>query len=327
MSCAFFPAVSGEILVGNKSADTVWRLSLEDGRKLGEFPTQPGPHEIVVSHDGATALVANYGTGDKPGHTLSVLDLRGSAAPRIIDLGRHGRPHGLRFLPGDREALATTEASQHLLRVDIASGKIVAEIALGAGKGHMVAVAADGKTAYVTKVDRGTVSRIDLSTNAKTDEVDAGKGAEGIAVRPGSGEVWVSNREADSVTVHDPRTLAIRDTLPSPGFPIRVVFTADGRQALVSNARAATLSVFDAKRKKSLATVELTRADAQYRDTMLGRAALPIGVIADPKRPRVYVAISGGDEIAVIDRKTWKPVAQWKTGREPDALALSLGGK
>lgn len=320
------PVVSGELLVGNKSADTVWRLSLDDGHKLGEFATNRSPHEIVTSHDGALALVANYGDGDKPGNTLSVLDLRGNAAPRIIDLGRHGRPHGLRFLPGDREALATTEASQHLIRVDIASGKIVAEIPLGEGKGHMVTIAADGKTAYVSKVDRGTVSRIDLSSNTKTDEVDAGKGAEGIAVRPGSDEVWVSNREAGTVTVHDPRTLAIRNTLPSPGFPIRVVFTADGRQALVSNARAATLSVFDAKRKKSLATIDLTRKDAEYRETMLGRAALPIGVIADPKRARVYVAISGGDEIVVIDRKTWKPIAQWKTGREPDALALSLGG-
>jgi DNA-binding beta-propeller fold protein YncE len=324
--CAALPAVSGEILVGNKAADTVWRLSLDDGRKLGEFPTNQAPHEIAVNHAGSVALVANYGGGDKPGNSLSVLDLRSGAAPRIIDLGRHGRPHGLRFLPGDREALATTEASQHLIRIDIASGKIVAEIPLGEGKGHMVAIAADGKTAYVTKVDRGTVSRIDLGDNTKTDEADAGKGAEGVAVRPGSGEVWVSNREAGTVTVHDPRTLAIRATLPSPGFPIRVAFTADGRQALVSNARAATLSVFDAKRKKSLATVALTRVGAEYRDTMLGRAALPIGVVADPKRPRVYVAISGGDEIAVIDRKTWKPVAQWKTGREPDALALSFGG-
>ena len=41
------PAAAGELLVGNKSADTLWRLSLEDGRKLGEAPTAPGPHERV----------------------------------------------------------------------------------------------------------------------------------------------------------------------------------------------------------------------------------------------------------------------------------------
>lgn len=320
--CAALPAAAGELLVGNKSADTVWRLSLDDGRKLGEFATGKAPHEIVVAPDGRTALVANYGS-DSAGNTLSVLDLRGKAPPRIVDLGRHGRPHGLRFLPGGREALATTEASQHLLRIDVARGKIVAEIALGAGKGHMVAVAGDGKSAYVTKVDRGTVSRIDLVGNRKTDEVDAGKGAEGVAVRPGGGEVWVTNREAGTVTVHQPQTLAILRTLPSPGFPIRVAFTADGRQALVSNARAATLSVFDAQRKRPLATVALSREGKEYRDTMLGRAALPIGVVADPARPRVYVAISGGDEIAVIDRASWKPVAYWQTGREPDAVAVA----
>lgn len=320
---AAFPAVSGELLVGNKSADTVWRLSLEDGRKLGEFPTGKAPHEIVVAPDGATALVANYGGGDAAGNTLSVLDLRGTAPPRIVGLGRHGRPHGLRFLPGGREALATAEASQHLLRIDVARGRIVAEIPLGEGKGHMVAVAADGKSAYVTKVDRGTLSRIDLQTNRALAEADAGKGAEGVAVRPGSGEVWVSNREAGTVTVHHPQTLSILRTLPSPGFPIRVAFTADGRHALVSNARAATLSVFDARRKRALATVALGRDGAEYRDTLLGRAALPIGVVADPARPRVYVAISGGDEVAVIDRKRWKPVAYWTTGREPDAVAVA----
>ena len=319
---ATMPAGAAEILVGNKSADTVWRLSLDDGRKLGEFASGEAPHEIVVSPDGTTALVANYG-GTTPGNTLSVLDLRSGAAPRVLDLGRHGRPHGLRFLPDGREAVVTTEESARLLRIDIASGKLLAEIPMGEGRGHMVAVSADGKSAYVSKIDRGTVSRVDLVAGAKVAEVEAGAGAEGIAVRPGADEVWVSNRAADTVTLHDARTLRVLATLSSPGFPIRVVFTVDGRQALVSNARAGTLAVFDAERRKPLATVALARKGVEYRDTLLGRAALPIGVIADPKRPRAYVAISGGDEIVVIDRKRWKAIAHWKTGREPDALAIA----
>ena len=40
---------AAELLVGNKAADTLWRLSLEDGRRLGEASTAPGPHEIAVS--------------------------------------------------------------------------------------------------------------------------------------------------------------------------------------------------------------------------------------------------------------------------------------
>ncbi|MFC3551221.1 beta-propeller fold lactonase family protein [Lysobacter cavernae] len=315
------PVDAAELLVGNKSADSVWRLSTADGRKLGEIATGQGPHEIAVSADGRLALVSNYGAA-APGHSLSVLDLHDGKSPRTLDLGEHGRPHGMRWLPDGRRAVVTTEASRRLLLVDIAAGKTEAAVDLGDGRGHMVALSADGKVAYVTKIDRGTLSRIDLASRRKTHEIGAGAGAEGVATRPDSGEVWVSNREAGTVTVHDPATLAIRHTVPSPGFPIRVVFTPDGRHALVTNARAATLAVIDAENKRVIQTVELARAGAAYRDTMLGRAALPIGVIADPLRPRAYVAISGGDEIAVIDTREWKVVEHWKTGREPDALGI-----
>lgn len=314
-------AGSTELLVGNKSADTVWRLSAHDGRKLGEFATGQGPHEIVVGSDGRTALVSNYGA-QSPGNSISVLDLAGGDEPRRIDLGENTRPHGMRLLPGNRHAVVTTEGSRKLLVVDIGKGKVESAIDLGEGRGHMVALSADAGTAYVTKIDAGTVSRVDLKSGRKTNEIAAGAGAEGVAVHPRGGEVWVSNREAGTVTVHDPVTLAIRHTVPSPGFPIRVVFTTDGRHALATNARAATLSVIDTQSKHVAHTVELARKGAQYSETMLGRAALPIGVIADPSGKRVYVAISGGDEIAVVDAQRWEVVAQWKTGREPDALGI-----
>ncbi|HEY5805022.1 MAG TPA: YncE family protein [Lysobacter sp.] len=314
-------ADSTELLVGNKSADTVWRLSTKDGSKLGEFATGQGPHEIVVSSDGRTALVSNYGA-QLPGNGLSVLDLAGSKPVRRIELGENTRPHGMRLLPGSGRAVVTTEGSRKLLVVDIGKAQVTSAIDMGEGRGHMVALSADGAAAFVSKIDAGTISRVDLKSARKTHEVAAGAGAEGVAVHPRSGEVWVSNREAGTVTVHDPATLAIQNTVPSPGFPIRVVFSADGRHALVTNARAATLSVIDVQDKRVIHTVELARKDAQYSETMLGRAALPIGVIADPSGKRVYVAISGGDEIAVVDTQRWQVVDHWKTGREPDALGV-----
>jgi hypothetical protein len=58
---------------------------------------------------------------------------------------------------------------------------------------------------------------------------------------------------------------------------------------------------------------------------MLGGTALPIGTVIDTDRQRAYVAISGGDKIAVIDMREWKVVDRWPAGREPDALGLVLG--
>ena len=312
-----------ELLVGNKAADTVWRLSLDDGRKLGEFATGRGPHEIAVSADGRTAVVTEYGA-QQPGNTLRVVGPDADAPPRTIDLGRHGRPHGAQFLPGRSDrVVVTTEAAGSVLVVDVAKGAIERAIDIGDGVGHMVAIAADGRTAYVAKIAAGSVVKLDLADGRKLDEKPAGAGAEGIAVRPGDGEVWVTNREAGTVTVHDPATLAVRHTLASEGFPIRVAFTPDGAQALVTNAKAGTLSVFDAKSKTRIATVALADPDGEYRPTLLGQAALPIGVIVDPAKSRAYVAIAGGDEIAVVDRTTWTVVARWTTGREPDALGIA----
>ncbi|MEJ1096471.1 MULTISPECIES: beta-propeller fold lactonase family protein [unclassified Pseudoxanthomonas] len=312
---------ASELLVANKSADTVWRLSLKDGRRIGEFRTGDAPHEISVSPDGRTAVVSNYG-GVRSGNTLSVLDLATGKPSRQIDLGQHGAPHGLRFLADGRRVVVTTEASARLLVVDIAADRIDKEIDIGDGVGHMVALSPDERFAYVAKIGKGAVSRVDLNVGVETHERPAGKGAEGIAVRPDGREVWVTNREEGTITVHDPKTLAIRRRMTSQGFPIRVTFSPDGRMAFVTKARSAALEVFDARTKLSLATVALSREDTEYQDTMLGKAALPIGVIVDPDTPRAYVAISGGDRIAVIDTERWQVIDYWVTGREPDALAI-----
>ena len=313
-----------ELLVGNKSGDSVWRLSPRDGHKTGEFRTGEGPHEIAVAANGRFALVSNYGR-ETSGNTLSVLDLVGGKPTRGIDLGEHGAPHGLRLLPGDQRALVTTEGSASLLVVDIASGRVERVIDVGGGTGHMLALSPDSKFAYVTKINAGSVSRIDLASGRKTHERAAGKGAEGVAVSPDGREVWVANREDGTLTVHDPDTLALRRRMSSKGFPIRVTFANDGRHALVVNARTASMAVFDTRTRLRIATVELAEAGMDYNQTMLGRAALPIGVMVDPVRPRAYVAISGGDRVAVIDTRTWKIAEHWPAGREPDSLGFVSG--
>jgi len=324
------PPGTAELLVGNKSAASVWRLDLADGSRKGEVATGQGPHEIAVAPDRRSAVVADYGSGAEAGNTLTVIDLGGGAS-RTVALGDNGRPHGLRFLPGGQRLVATTEDSNALLVVDLVAGVVERAIDLGPGKGHMVALSADGGTAYVSKVESGHVVRVDLAAAmaaeddaaraAAVRQAHAGAGAEGIDVAP-DGTVWVSNREDGTVTVHDPDSLAVLDTLSSPGFPIRLVFTPDGRHALVTNARAATLSVFDAASREPLATVGLEPEGVELHDTMLGRAALPIGAIADPAGGRVFVAISGADRIAVIDTATWTVSEYWETGREPDALGI-----
>lgn len=310
-----------DLLVSNQSDESVWRLSAQDGRKLGEFRTGDSPHEIALAPDGRLAVVSNYG-GVRAGSSLSVLDLVGGKPTRTIDLGSHGAPHGLRFLD-DQRVVVTAEGSASVLVVDVGRSEQVRAIEVGDGIGHMLALSADGRTAFVSKIARGTISRVDLSNGQITHERPAGKGAEGIALRPDELELWVANRDEGTVTVHDPRTLAVRRRMSSRGFPLRIAFSADGRRAYVINARSAELHVYDSKTKLVLARVALARAGMEYEDTALGRAALPIGIALDPVRPRAYVALSGADRIAVVDTQKWQVIDYWVTGREPGALTLT----
>jgi YVTN family beta-propeller protein len=313
---------AGVLLVGNKSAHTLWALDLRSGEQRAVFDTGRGPHEVVVSPDARLAVVSNYGEA-RDGHTLTVVDWPAARVLRHIELGAGTAPHGLSFL-ADGRLLVTAEGSDQLLLVDVHAGQVLQRIAVGEGTAHMVAASPDARHAWVSDMASGSVAKIDLAAGKLLQRVATGAGAEGVALTPDGGEVWVSNRAEDSVTVIDAGTGAVLATLRSAGFPIRITMSPDGRHALVSNARAATLSVFEVASRGLIATVELAQPGVEYKNTLLGRAALPIGVRVHPDGSRAYVAISGGDEIAVLETAGWQVVARWPTGREPDALGIIL---
>ena len=102
---AFGAQAQSRLLVGNKSADTVWALDTDTGQRVAEYATGPAPHEIAVSADGHRAVVTTYGHRE-PHHALTVIELT-DGRTRTIDLGAHGRPHGLQLL-ADGDALAVS---------------------------------------------------------------------------------------------------------------------------------------------------------------------------------------------------------------------------
>jgi YVTN family beta-propeller protein len=314
-------ADAGVLLVGNKSADTLWALDTATGVRTASFDTGVGPHEIEVSPDGRLAVVSNYGDRERPGSSLTVLDWLAGEIARVVDLGEDTRPHGMAFLP-DGRLVVTTEGSNRLLVVDVQRGEVLQRIGVGEGVAHMVAASPNGQFAWVTNISAGTLEKVDLAAGEVVASIRTGAGAEGVAVTPDGREVWVTNRADDTVTVAATDDLSVIVTLDSPGFPIRVAMTPDERHALVTNARAATVTVFDVQRHEAVASIRIADPSAEYQPTLLGDKALPIGVEVDPDGERAYVAVSGANEVAVIDTGTWEIIDRWVTGREPDALGV-----
>jgi len=134
--------------------------------------------------------------------------------------------------------------------------------------------------------------------------------------------VWVSNHDDDEVVIVDAERLEVTDRIRTGRFPIRIAMTPDGKYALVSCAKSAELAVIDVAAKREIKRIGLAQAGAEYRETLLGAEALPIGAVVSPDGKRAYVAISGGDQVAVIDTANWSEKARWKAGPEPDALAI-----
>ena len=311
------------LLVVNKSAHNVGVLDLATGKTLATVPTGHGPHEIAVSPDGSLALATNYGDRGKPGSTLTVIDVAKRSAVRTIDLGAHRRPHGVTFFPDGRRAAVTTEDSRRLLVVEVVSGKVERAIETAQDVSHMVALAPDAKRAYVANIGSGSLTVIDLQAGKVVKQVATGEGAEGVAVTPDGREIWVSNRAANTVSVVDAKALEVVATLPSPGFPIRAVLTPDGRHALVSNARSAELAIFDVKARKELKRLKLLEDEKGMVSQLFGAGSFPVGIAVSPDGRRAFVAITGGDRIAVVDTKTWTVSGYWEAGDEPDGMAVA----
>jgi YVTN family beta-propeller protein len=321
------PLDAATLVVANKSDATVDLVDLATGRSVATLPTGKGPHEVAVSPDGRLAVVSDYGPRGEDGSTLTVIDVAAAKVLRTVGLGRHRRPHGMAWI-SERELAVTTEGTAHLLVVDPHAGTVTKEIETGQRVSHMVAVAADGRRAFVANIGSGNVTAVDLAAGAKLRDIPTGDGAEGIALSPGGRELWVGNRAADTLSVLDPQSLEVVATVPCPGFPIRVAVTPDGSRALVSAARSGEVVVFDVAARKELLRRKLdlsavAESATRLFGTQFGESPVPVGLVVAPDGATAWVAATQADAVVAVDPATLEVRGLLKAGREPDGMGDS----
>lgn len=319
------PLQAATLIVANKAEATVSLVDLPSGKVAATLPVGNGPHEVAVSPSGRLALIANYGTREQPGSTLTLIDVPAAEIARTIGLGEYRRPHGVVWLD-ERRALVTAEQNKALLEVDTEEGKVTGAAVTGQEVSHMVAVAPGATRAFVANIGSGSITAVDVKEKAKRGDVATGAGAEGIAVTPDGKEVWVTNREADTVSVIDAASLKVLANLPSPSFPIRAEVTPDGRRVLVSNARSGDLSVFSVAGRKLERRVPLEAPKGRTEGRLMnefGSSSVPIGIEIAPDGKRAYVAHANADEISIVDLESWKKVGSLAAGKEPDGMGYS----
>lgn len=312
------------LIVLNKSDAQASIVDIASGKIVKTFPTGDGPHEVVVSPDGRTAVVGNYG-GQTPGSSLTVLDLAGRASPRTISLGDYRRPHGMVWLKDGHRILVTVEASRALLVVDVRAGVVEKAIATDQAGTHMVAIAPDESMAYTANIGSGSVSRIDLAAGKAVQVKVTGKGPEAIDVSPDGREVWAADRTLDYITIMRAGTLDSLGSAPTRRFPNRLKFTPDGRRVLVSNAAAGAITVYDVATRSLITSIEIPfdpakkKAEAVLGD--MGSSAVPLGILMEPNGKRAWVATAALGEVVELDLATLSVRRTIHAGNNPDGMA------
>lgn len=303
-----------ELLVVEKG--NAERLAIIDPVRLqvlARIPAGNDPHEVIASSDGTRAYVSNYGGSGSKLHTITVVNLLTRRALLPIDVSPLHSTHGLDFAGG--KLYFTAETNRVVGRYDPATHRIDWIMGTGQDRSHMIMVGSD--QVFVSNPGSGTVTIIQ-PTRVLT--VPAGKGSEGFDVTPDGRQLWTANAGVDSATVIDVENDRATGTFPIPVQNAnRLKFTPDGRYVFISGLGEAGERAVGSPNNLLILDA---RTHAIVKRMNLGAGAA--GILMDPGGHRAFVAVSGGDEIAVIDLRGFRVTGVIKGVQDPDGMAWAL---
>jgi len=177
----------------------------------------------------------------------------------------------------------------------------------GAGKWDLTALDAQRRRLYVSRGDH--VDVVDTVLSKKIGEIPGTAGVHGIAFDQERKLGYTSNGKADSITVFDLDTLAVKGQLAVSGSNPDVILYDGGTNAIVTmNGKSRDVSVIDAALGKTVRTIAVP--------------GKPEFAILDGGR--LYVNIEDANSLAVVDVVAGKVVQTWKLPNceEPTGLAF-----
>ena len=296
----------GTLVVLNKSGHDASFIDLASGEILATLPTGRGPHELVVTDDGRWAIGTDYAGGN----SLTVFDVEDLSVARRISLRDYPRPHGILFLPGQRQVIVTSEASNRLVVVDFHSGEIVRDIDTGQNGSHMVALSEDGRLAFTSNGASNSVSVIDVESSELLKTLDVPDRPEAITTNRRGDEVWVGSNDEEVVSVVSVASGEISRQWSGFSWPYRILLSEDERTAVMPDLGNEQLRFFDVASGEEIGKIDLT-------------GARPQGVALYPDDRTLFVSLSGQNKVLVVDIQTREILGEYEAGQSPDGIGYS----
>jgi DNA-binding beta-propeller fold protein YncE len=299
--------LTGTVVVANKGEATASFIDVATARIIGTAPTGPGPHELVVSSDGRTAVVTDYGGGSS---TLTVLDVATARRVGTIDLPGHTRPHGIAFLPGDTLVAVTSEAAGAVIVVHLGAGTIVEALQTQAGGSHMLGATADGMTIWTGDMSSNTVTELSRRTGQKVRSFEAPAQPEAVNVTPDGARVFAGSNATGRVTAWSTSDGQATTVGEGFGWPYRVFLTPGVEQILIPDLRNEVLRFFDGDSYTELGRISFSNEGPQ-------------GLVLHPDGRHLFLSLSAAERIAIVDIEAREVLGYLPAGLGPDGIGYS----
>jgi DNA-binding beta-propeller fold protein YncE len=298
------------LAVLNKNDSTLAIVDPRDMKILGKVATGDSPHEVVLSADGRTAFVANYGA-QTPGSSLSVIDLETKKELRRVALSPLLRPHGLQEIGG--KIYFTAETNRAIARYDPATNKVDWMMGTGQNASHMVVGTPDQKKFYTANIASDSVTAIELQNAppapSKITQIAVGKQPEAIDLSPDGREVWVGLNAEGAIDIVDTTINKFKEKVKLGERPYRVKFTPDGKSVVATMPNTKELIVLDAATRKETKRIKLESA--------------PLGIVFSKDGKIAFVTAVESDFVLKIDLEKGSVVGKAETGKVPDGIAVA----
>src|SRR4051812_4762650 len=268
-------------------------------RLVEDLGLNPGPELValetaILRHDPALDLPA-------PASRPAARRRRRLAAPVIASLAVAAGVLAISLPDGpSRAALSPIRGNAAVL---FGAHGVTASAVLGAAPSRAVA---EFGSLWITHVDAGTVTRVDLGTRTVRQTVRVGAGPVGVAIADGA--VWVANSLAGTVSRIDPETGTVVQTVAVGSGPSALA--ASGATLWVAVRGAGVVARIDARRGRVVGRVRTGR----------GPSALAL------RANTLWVANDGEGTVARINTAIGAVVQTVRAGNSPTALAATADG-
>ena len=299
-------AVGGpKAYVGLYGNNTIGVLDTATGRVLKTIKVPAGPEAVIVTPDGRRVYASSEDATE-----LSVIDTATDRVVKTLELGR--TPEGMALSRDAKTLLVAMFDIGKLDVIDTSTLTVSAQVSVA--KPHGVALAPDGRTAYVGSQDvpdRDAIVVVDVPARRVAARLPVDQAPRGLTASPDGKSVYFTEANSAAIQVLDTMTNKVTTQIPVGPIPHQIAFTPDHKYALAVVQASGQLAIIDAASHQVV------------KDVAVGKFPHWVGLTSDGAF--AFVTNEGDNTVSVVDMTAQQVVATILVGDGPRKISLQRG--